>query len=454
LLRFLTSFQFVRELFFADFVKELSHGWTGLHAHSNQVIAGEEGRANFGLFFEFFSLVNQVVVNVQAAMRTEAIETVKLEFERESRAHEHTAEGGFAHLKGVFELHMAADGNDDVIDLFAGKTQAFENLFGHVGTDALMFIEMNGPGLGVVGGGGWFGDVVKKDGPCEGRVCIGGQVFEHQEEMVEDGSFGMKIWRLVTGDGGGDFGQDLFEQAALAKKVESARSVRRAEELDEFVADALGADGVDLGRGGFDSGEGFGFDDEIQLGSEANGAKETKMIFAETFGGRTDGANNFSAQIGFAIDPIVQFPLDRIVEEAVDGEVAAASVSDSIAKNDVGWMASVLVIGFSTKSGDLKLKIVFEDNYDAEFAADRNGAFEKLFDFVRESGGDDVIVAGLAAEEKIANAAADPIGGKAGLLEATDDLSGGFGHSGPIRKTTNGRESTRMRIVEWVKRVK
>jgi hypothetical protein len=40
------------------------------------------------------------------------------------------------------------------------------------------------------------------------------------------------------------------------------------------------------------------------------------------------------------------------------------------------------------------------------------------------------------------------------LLEALDDLSGGFGHPGPIRKTTNEHESTRIRAVKWVKKVK
>ena len=152
------------------------------------------------------------------------------------------------------------------------------------------------------------------------------------------------------------------------------------------------------------------------------------MNFAEACGGRTDGADDFGAEIGFTTDPIVQFTLDRIIEEAVDSKIAAAGVGDGIPENDKFGMASILVIGFSAKGGDLELVIVFEDDNHAEFATDGNSAFEKLFDLVGQSGGDDVVIARFAAEEIIANAAADPIGGEASLLEAAHDLSGGFGH--------------------------
>jgi len=422
------GFEFVLELFFANFGEELAHGGAGLHSHGDEVVASDERGANFGLSFEFFGLFNEVVVNVQAAMGAEAIEAMELEFERKSGAHEQTAEGGFAHLQRIFELHMAADGGDDVVDLFARETEAFENLLGHVCADAFVFVKMDAAGLGIARGGEGFGDVVKEDRPGEGRVCVGGQILEHEEEVVEDRSFGMKIGGLIAGDGGGDFGEDLFEQAALAKEVEAAGGMRRTEEFDEFVADAFGAYGMNFGRGGFNGGECFGFDIEIELGGESDGAKEAEMIFAEAFGGRTDGADDLGAQVGFAADPIMQFALDGIEEEAVDGKIATACVGDGIAKNDIGWVASILIIGFSAKGGDLELVIVFENNDDAEFAADGDGAFEKTFDLVGESRGDDVVITRFAAQEVIANAAANPIGGEAGFLETLDDLSRSFGH--------------------------
>src|SRR5690242_17579038 len=130
----------------------------------------------------------------------------------------------------------------------------------------------------------------------------------------------------------------------------------------------------------------------------------------------------------------MQLPLDGIIEEAVDGEIAAACVCHGVPKDDVRRMASVLIIGFGAKGGHLELVIVFKNNDDAEFAADGNGALEKLLDLVGQSGGDDVVIARFAAEEEIANATADPIGGEAGLLQATDNLSGGFGHQVPNKR--------------------
>ena len=168
------------------------------------------------------------------------------------------------------------------------------------------------------------------------------------------------------------------------------------------------------------------------------------MIFVEAFGWRIDGADDFCAQIGFAADPVVQLALDGIEEEAIDGEIATAGVSDGVAKNDIGGMATIQIIGFGAKGGDLELVIVFEDDDDAEFASNGNGARKEIFDLVRQSGGDDVVILRLAAEEIVTNAAADPIGGEAGLLKALNDLNGGFGHPGPLRKTTNGHESIRI----------
>src|SRR6266850_1611373 len=264
-------FEFVLELFFADFGEELAHGGAGFHAHGEQVVAGEQRRANFRLFRKFSGLVNQVIVNVQTAMGAKAIEAMELEFKREGGAHQHPAEGGFAHLQCIFKLHMATHRSDDIVGLYARETETFENLLGHICADALVFVKVDAAGLRVAGRGERFGDVVKENRPRQGWVSSSRKIFEHQEQVVENGSFGMKIGRLVASDGGGDFGKDLFEQAALAKKIEAARRVGWTEKFDEFVADALGTDRENLWRDGFDGGEGFGLDIEIELGGETYG---------------------------------------------------------------------------------------------------------------------------------------------------------------------------------------
>src|SRR5215831_4768128 len=141
----------------------------------------------------------------------------------------------------------------------------------------------------------------------------------------------------------------------------------------------------------------------------------------------------------------MQFPLDRIEEEAVYCKVPTTSVRYRIAENDVGRMASILIIGFGAKCGDLELVIVLEDDYNAKFAPDWNCMLEKLFDLVGQGRSDNVVIARFAAEQIITNAAADPKRRITGLLKASDDLSGSFGHQDPYKRN---HEETRINTNE------
>src|SRR2546430_10784692 len=105
---------------------------------------------------------------------------------------------------------MAANGDDDVVNLLARETEAFENLFGHIRADALVFVEMDAAGVQVAGGGERFGDVVEQDGPGKGRIGVGGQILEHEQQGIEDRSFRMKIGGMIARDGGSDFTEDIF----------------------------------------------------------------------------------------------------------------------------------------------------------------------------------------------------------------------------------------------------
>ena len=229
--------------------------------------------------------------------------------------------------------------------------------------------------------------------------------------------------------GSGDLRQDLFQQAALPQQLQAARRVRRTQQLHQFLADALGADGLDLGRMGLERGEGARFQGEIQLGGEPHRAQQAQVVFGEPFRGRADGADDPRAQVGFAADPVVQLFAHGVVEQAVDGEVAAAGVGHGVAEHDAARAAAILVIGLGPESGDLEGLAVFDHHHNAELASDGQCAPEKAFDLLRQGGGDDVVIARRAAEQEVAHAAADPESGEAGLLQAADDvqrrLSGG-----------------------------
>jgi hypothetical protein len=148
------------------------------------------------------------------------------------------------------------------------------------------------------------------------------------------------------------------------------------------------------------------------------------MVLGKTLGGRADGAEEFRAQILLAADPVVQLLRDGIKEEAVDGEVAAAGVGLGVAEGDLFRAAAILVVGFGAEGGDLEFMAGFKDDDDTEFAADGKGAAKEALDLGGQGGGGDVVVLGFAAQETVADAAADPVRGEAGRLEAADDVGG------------------------------
>jgi len=320
-----------------------------------------------------------------------------------------------------------ADAGGDFFDLFLGEAQAGENGVGHVLADFFVAVKVDGTGGRVGGGGEGFGDVVEEDGPDEGLAGVRGQLFEHEADMRVDGAFRVVIGGLGAGEGGGKFGEDGFEEAAVAEEVEAAEGVGGGKEFLEFVADAFGTDALDGGGQAPDGGEGVGVDGEIELGGEADGAEEAQVVFGKAFGGVADGADEASLEVGLAADPVVELAGEGVKEEAVNGKVTADGVGLGVGEGDGFGAAAVAVVGFGAVSGDLELVVLFDDDDDAELAADGDGVGKEFFDGGGAGGGGDVVVGGDAAEELVADAATDPVGGVAGGVEAMDEVAGDGG---------------------------
>src|SRR6185369_637880 len=197
--------------------------------------------------------------------------------------------------------------------------------------------------------------------------------------------------------------------------------MRGLEELDELLANAFGADCTDPVRRGLDGGKGLGLDLKIELGGQPHGAEQPQMVLGEPVARSADGADQPGLQIRFASHPIVQRLPDGIVEQTVDGEIAAKRIGPGIAEGYFPRTASVLVVAFGAKSSDLKLMAAFQDHQHPELASDRDGALEYLFDLFRQGRGGDIVIDRSAAEQEITNAPADPEGGETGRLQAAHD---------------------------------
>src|SRR5947209_8454277 len=104
-------------------MQQRAHSWARLDAHSQQIISAEKGRDDFRLVFEFFGLRHEEFIDIEHAMRTQTIQAMQFQFERKSWAHEEPPQGGFAHLRGVLELHVTTNGLHNFVDLLARKTK-------------------------------------------------------------------------------------------------------------------------------------------------------------------------------------------------------------------------------------------------------------------------------------------------------------------------------------------
>ena len=138
--------------------------------------------------------------------------------------------------------------------------------------------------------------------------------------------------------------------------------------------------------------------------------------------------------------------MERIEEEAVDGEVAAADVFfGALGVADGVGVAAVGIGAVGAEGGDLCLCVVglgrfgiicfggrvrltegvgYED--DSEVGAYGEGAGEEIEDDVGGGAGGYIVVGGGAAEEEIADAAAGEVGLVGMGAEGADDVEGRF----------------------------
>ena len=198
-----------------------------------------------------------------------------------------------------------------------------------------------------------------------------------------------------------------------------------SEDFDQFLADAFGADRVEVGGVGSDGVPREGFDLVVEAGGEADGAEEAKFVLAEAGHGIADGAEGAGLEVGLAADEVDKLVRHRVVEHAINGEVAAGGVLFRGGKCDHLGAASVEVFVVGAEGGHLEGMGVLHDEDDAEVGADRLGVGEKLLHFGRFGRGGNVIVVGMEPEEFVTHAPAGKIGGVAGFLQAAGEVGGG-----------------------------
>src|SRR5690606_24695984 len=114
---------------------------------------------------------------------------------------------------------------------------------------------------------------------------------------------------------------------------------------DAFTADAAQVRGMTP-----HGGDGGGIESEVESRGEAHGPQQAEIVLAETLLWVADGADDAGLKIAPAADVIDDAILgcdgERILEEAVDGEVTASRVILRIGEGDAGGSPAVGVAPF------------------------------------------------------------------------------------------------------------
>ena len=262
--------------------------------------------------------------------------------------------------------------------------------------------------------------------------------------MAVNVALGMKVLRLLASDHRQHFGHHGFEQAALAHQLQTARGAAAGHDRDDFLADALGGDIGDFGRGPAHRDPGRGVDFEIEPGGETHRAQHAEMVLLEALAGVADRPDHAGAQIAHPTDQVEDPAALRVEVHPADGEVAPARVLLDRAEAHRRGTAPINVRRIGAEGGDLERVAVDHHEDHAEARADADRVVEQFLHDLGARVGGDVVIVGRDAEHAVAHAAAGEVGDEALLAQALDyrqSLVFLFDVHNPGRGATGGRAS-------------
>lgn len=160
---------------------------------------------------------------------------------------------------------------------------------------------------------------------------------------------------------------------------------------------------------------------------ELDGSNDPHWIFLQPDVRVADCPNDSSLDVIEALDVVDDLPTHHIIEETVDGEIAAQGVFVWLPKDVVSSEEKIIgVASWVTAEGRHldNLAVTKEHMSEAKSSADDSAVAKEFFQLCRPSARGDIEVLRLAAEKEISHAATDEEGFMAMSHDATDDLHG------------------------------
>ena len=162
----------------------------------------------------------------------------------------------------------------------------------------------------------------------------------------------------------------------------------------------------------------------IEPRREPHRAQQPQLVLRETLLGISDRADQAAADVFLALDPVNHALRGRIVEHAVDREVAPGDILARRAEPHAVRVAAVGRGRVRPKSGDLEVARAGEHHHHAELRADRQASRKKPDDLFGARARGDVVVVRLDAHDHVADAAAGKVSLMARGAKRLDDPLG------------------------------
>jgi len=187
------------------------------------------------------------------------------------------------HIGPIQESHVLANGMNYGFAQFVRCAETAQNGIGHFGAYCGVPIKADAQFALFLhfAIGRRLSDIMEESGPREGRVGFA-QLIECERRVDKDIAFGMVFRGLGNTHHRLDFGQDFAKQTAAVQEAKS-RSWRGRFRPDasEFLKNAFGADALNLWRRSAHGGECLGINLKLQGGGEADGTKQSEVVFFE-----------------------------------------------------------------------------------------------------------------------------------------------------------------------------
>ena len=329
------------------------------------------------------------------------------------QAHQRTR----AHLAHVVDPQVVGDERADAPPRLVGHLQPPADRGRHFGPNRLVAVEADALGAHH---SRWLANVVQQRAPSQlSRRLV--EVFKQTLNVGPHIAFGVEFRVLWYAPHDRDFRQHGLQQARPLQKAQAAPRPALSQQQGQLVAEALGTDASNALGPGAERVPRRGFNGKAEPGLKAHGPQQAQIVFGKAHGRIANGADDLSAEVLLPAHVIEERGAGRVVEQAVDGKVAALGVGAGVGAHNGGGTTSIAVRAVAAKARDLVGTFVEHHQGDAKLDADRHRVFKERGHLFWLGIRSHIPVLGHAPQYQVAYATPREQGSEAGPPQGLDD---------------------------------